>query len=245
MDQSRTLQRLAETMAGEICLAENDPGAIMKRWRERFKISQKILARHLGVSPSVISDYESGRRKSPRVETIKRFIKGLIEIDATSGGRIAMALEKLESPQISSDAILDIREFGEPISAQYLVELLQCRILTHRNLLSREIYGYTVLDSVKAIVTLTPQQLLRLYGGTTQRAAILTNVSTGRSPMVAIKASQIGTSIAVKAAVAILQGVKELDPLAVRIADNIHLPLCVSELESEEELIKVIRTITP
>ncbi|MHA1958869.1 MAG: helix-turn-helix domain-containing protein [Candidatus Thorarchaeota archaeon] len=245
MDQSRTLQRLAETMAGEICLAENDPGAIMKRWRERFKISQKILARHLGVSPSVISDYESGRRKSPRVETIKRFIKGLIEIDATSGGRIAMALEKLESPQISSDAILDIREFGEPISAQYLVELLQCRILTHRNLLSREIYGYTVLDSVKAIVTLTPQQLLRLYGGTTQRAAILTNVSTGRSPMVAIKASQIGTSIAVKPAVAILQGVKELDPLAVRIADNIHLPLCVSELESEEELIKVIRTITP
>ncbi|UCE10384.1 MAG: helix-turn-helix domain-containing protein [Candidatus Thorarchaeota archaeon] len=245
MDQSRALQRLAETMAGEICIAEDDPGAIMKRWRERFKISQKDLARHLGVSPSVISDYESGRRKSPRVETIRRFIEGLIEIDSASGGRIAMALEKLESPEIASDAILDIREFRTAISAQRLVESLQCRILTHRNLLSREIYGYTVLDSVKAIVTLTPQQLLRLYGGTTQRAAVLTNVSTGRSPMVAIKASQIGTSVAVKPAVAILQGVKELDPLAVRIADNIHLPLCVSELESEEELVRVIRTINP
>jgi predicted transcriptional regulator len=59
--------------------------------------------------------------------------------------------------------------------------------------------------------------------------------------MVAIKASQIGTSIAVKPAVVILQGIKELDPLAVTIADSIHLPLCVSELESTEELIRVMR----
>ncbi|MCK5264415.1 MAG: hypothetical protein KAR03_02315, partial [Candidatus Thorarchaeota archaeon] len=33
MDSSEALQRLAEAMAGEICLAENDPGAIMRRWR--------------------------------------------------------------------------------------------------------------------------------------------------------------------------------------------------------------------
>jgi len=222
MDQSEALQRLAEAMAGEICLAENDPGAVMKRWRERFQISQKNLAKHLDVSPSVISDYESGRRKSPRVETIKRFVEGLLAMDADSGGRIAMALEKLVTPEIASDAILDSREFGVPI-----------------------LYGYTALDSVKAIVTLTPQQLLRLYGGTTQRAAILTNVTTGRSPMVAIKASQIGTSAAVKPAVVILQGVKELDPLAVKIADSIHLPLCVSEIQTPEELVREIRGFEP
>lgn len=242
MDQTRALQKLAETMAGEICLAESDPGAVMKRWRERFQISQKDLAEHLGVSPSVISDYESGRRKSPRVETIRRFVEGLIEMDTASGGRVSMAFEKLVSPEIASDAILDSRDFGVPIPAILLVEQLKCKILTHRNLLSRDIYGYTVLDSVKAIVSLTPQQLLRLYGGTTQRAAILTNVTSGRSPMVAIKASQIGTSEAVKPAVVILQGVKELDPLAVKIADNIHLPLCVSEMESEDDLIYAIRS---
>lgn len=245
MDQSISLQRLAETMAGEICLAENDPGAIMKRWRERFQISQKDLARYLEVSPSVISDYESGRRKSPRVETIKRFVKGLIELDAATGGRVAITLEKLISPKITSDAILDSREFGVPVTATLLVEHLECKILTHRSLLSRDIYGYTVLDSVKAIVSLTPQQLLRLYGGTTQRAAVLTNVTSGRSPMVAIKASQIGTSAAVKPAVVILQGVKDLDPLAIKIANNIHLPLCVSELESEEALIRAIRAFEP
>jgi putative transcriptional regulator len=244
MEGSEALHRLAEAMAGEICLAENDPGAIMKRWRERFQISQKHLAKHLSVSPSVISDYESGRRKSPRVETIKRFVEGLIEMDAVNGGRVAMALEKLLAPEIASDAILDSREFGLPVPARLLVNRLECKILTHGNLLDRDIYGYTALDSVKAIVSLTPQQLLRLYGGTTQRAAILTNVSTGRSPMVAIKASQIGTSAAVKPAAVILQEVKELDPLAVKIADSIHLPLCVSDLASEE-LIRELRSFNP
>ena len=245
MESSEALQRLAEAMAGEICLAENDPGSVMRNWRERFHISQKRLAKHLNVSPSVISDYESGRRKSPRVETIKRFVEGLIEMDAADGSRVAMALEKLIDPEITSDAILDSREFGVPVPARLLVEHLECRVLTHHNLLDRDIYGYTALDSVKAIVSLTPQQLLRLYGGTTQRAAILTNVTTGRSPMVAIKSSQIGTSVAVKPAVVILQGVKELDPLAVKIADSIHLPLCVSEIASAEELVREIRLFDP
>ncbi|MFW9843162.1 MAG: helix-turn-helix domain-containing protein, partial [Candidatus Thorarchaeota archaeon] len=112
MHSSEALQRLAEAMAGEICLSESNPGAIMRRWRERFHISQKSLAKHLNVSPSVISDYESGRRKSPRVETIKRFVEGLIEMDAEEGGRVAVALEKLIAPEIASDAIIDSREFG-------------------------------------------------------------------------------------------------------------------------------------
>ena len=245
MDSSEALQRLAEAMAGEICLAENDPGAIMRRWRERFNISQKNLAKHLSVSPSVISDYESGRRKSPRVDTIKRFVEGLIEMDAEEGGRVAVALEKLIAPEIASDAILDSREFGFPVPSRLLVEHLDCNVLTHQNLLDRDIYGYTALDSIRAIVSLTPQQLLRLYGGTTQRGAILTNVSTGRSPMVAIKASQISTSVAVKPAVVILQGVKELDPLAVKIADSIHVPLCVSEISTTEDLVREIRAFDP
>ena len=245
MDRTEALQRLAESMAGEICLSTINPGSIMRRWRERFQISQKDLARFLDVSPSVISDYESGRRKSPRVETIKRFVEGLLEIDAENGSRVAMALEKLVAPEIASEAILDSREFEKPIPASFLVECLKCRTLTHKSLLERDIYGYTALDSVKAIISLTPQQLLCLYGGTTQRAAILTNVSTGRSPMVAIKASQMGTSVAVKPAVVILQGVKELDPLAVKIADSIHLPLCVSELKTTEQVVHELRSFNP
>ena len=134
MDDSEATQKLAEAIAGEICLAENDPGAVMKRWRERFQVSQKQLAKHLAVSPSVISDYESGRRKSPRVETIRKFIEGLLDLDAASGGRVVMALEKLVAPEIASEAILDSREFGLPVPALLLVEFLDCKVLTHSNL---------------------------------------------------------------------------------------------------------------
>jgi predicted transcriptional regulator len=62
--------------------------------------------------------------------------------------------------------------------------------------------------------------------------------------MVAIKASQIGTSAAVKPAVVILQGVMDLDPLAVKIADSIHLPLCLSETNADD-LIREIRSFNP
>ena len=38
---------------------------------------------------------------------------------------------------------------------------------------------------------------------------------------------------------------KELDPIAVSIADSIHLPLCVSEINSTEELVREIRSFDP
>ena len=54
--------QLAEKMAGEIALSP-EPGATMRKWREEFKISQQELARHMTISPSVISDYEKGTLK--------------------------------------------------------------------------------------------------------------------------------------------------------------------------------------
>ena len=53
-----------QRIAGEIALSSN-PGRTIKKWREEFGLSQHQLADAMGVSHSVISDYESGRRKSP------------------------------------------------------------------------------------------------------------------------------------------------------------------------------------
>ena len=53
-----------EKIAGEITISET-PGITIKKWREEFGISQMELSKFMEVSPSVISDYESGRRKSP------------------------------------------------------------------------------------------------------------------------------------------------------------------------------------
>ena len=53
-----------EKIAGEITLAA-EPGKTIRKWREEFGLSQYELADAMEVSHSVISDYESGRRKSP------------------------------------------------------------------------------------------------------------------------------------------------------------------------------------
>jgi len=71
---------LSEKIAGEITLSPK-PGQTIRKWRNVFDISQTELANHLKLSPSVISDYESGRRKSPGIQTIKKVIGALIEID--------------------------------------------------------------------------------------------------------------------------------------------------------------------
>ena len=62
---------LSEKIAGEITLSPK-PGQTIRKWRSVFGLSQTDLANYLKLSPSVISDYESGRRKSPGIKTIKK-----------------------------------------------------------------------------------------------------------------------------------------------------------------------------
>src|SRR5439155_3009414 len=67
---------LREKIAGEIALSDQ-PGKTMRKWREELRISQTVLATHMRVSPSVISDYEAGRRTSPGIKTIHRLVDAL------------------------------------------------------------------------------------------------------------------------------------------------------------------------
>ncbi|HDR53581.1 MAG TPA: transcriptional regulator, partial [archaeon] len=46
-------EKLATRIAGEITMAEN-PGVVIRKWRDIFNVSQKDLSRKLEVSPSVI-----------------------------------------------------------------------------------------------------------------------------------------------------------------------------------------------
>ena len=73
-------ETLKEKIAGEICLS-SEPGMTIRKWRKLFAVSQKELAVALAVSPSVISDYEAGRRKSPGIGTIRRVVETILEIE--------------------------------------------------------------------------------------------------------------------------------------------------------------------
>ena len=68
-----------EKIAGEITLAA-EPGKTIRKWREEFGLSQYELADAMGVSHSVISDYESGRRKSPGVAVIRKMVDAFLKL---------------------------------------------------------------------------------------------------------------------------------------------------------------------
>ncbi len=229
-------EALAKRIAGEITLS-SDPGKTMRKWREIFGISQTELADYLGVSSSVISDYEGGRRKSPGASTIRKFVEALIDIDEKRGGNVIRAFSKTLGGELPTSAILDIREFPLPVTIKDLVDAVKGEVVANMHLLDRRIYGYTVVDSIRAILEMSSEEFLKLYGWTTERALVFTKVTTGRSPMIAVRVQGL------KPAVVVLHGVKKLDELAVKLAERERVPLVVSKLPSESDLITNLRKL--
>ncbi|MEM2703579.1 MAG: helix-turn-helix domain-containing protein, partial [Candidatus Bathyarchaeia archaeon] len=71
-------EELMRRIAGEIILSES-PGRIMKKWRNLFELTQAEVARLMGISPSVLSDYENDRRKSPGTSFVRKFVQALMK----------------------------------------------------------------------------------------------------------------------------------------------------------------------
>jgi len=225
---------LMKRIIGEIIISDS-PGSTMRRWREIFEITQLELAEKLGISPSVISDYEGGRRKSPGAMFIKRFVKALLEIDEEKGARV-MGRFSLFSKSYT-EAIIDLKDFSSPITLKEFIEVIDGDLITCKYLLSKLIFGYTVIDSIKAIISMSGSEFLQLIGSTSERALIFTNTTTGRSPMVAIRVTPL------KPATVVLHGIKNLDKLAVELANLEKIPLIISKKESLEDLIKSLHNL--
>lgn len=236
MGTESTKEKLAKIIAGEIALSER-PGDAMKKWREMFGVSQSQLAEYLNVSSSVISDYEKGRRRSPGANTIKKFVETLIRIDEEQGGQVIRAFSKMLASEIPTDVILDMREFTRPRNGREICDAVEGVVLANEDLVDKSIYGYTVIDSIKAILKLSSDEFIRLYGWTTERALIFTGVSHGRSPMVAIRVKGIKPSMVV------LHGPQEVDNVGVTLAKLERIPLVLSRISSVQEMIKNLRRL--
>ncbi len=115
-------------IAGDIVLSEN-PGKGIRKWREFFEMSQAELAARLGTSPSVISDYESGRRKSPGSQFIRRVVKALVDYELERGGgqRLYILSRQLGGERFW-EAILDMRDFDVPIEINEFVKAIGATI---------------------------------------------------------------------------------------------------------------------
>lgn len=228
--------RLAKQIAGEISLSD-DPGKTMRKWREIFHVNQADLSQFLKISPSVVSDYESGRRKSPGTKSIKRFVEALLYMDEKNNGGVRAAFERLQGVEVPTDIILDIKEFDSSINVRRVSEVLQANIVARKDLVDRSLTGYVVVDGLGALNELSGEAFGKLFATMDQRALVFTQISTGRSPLVAVK---VGES---KPSLVVLHGRGEVDYLAVELAEREGIPLLVSSLESANELIRRLREL--
>ncbi len=227
------MESLEVAIAGEICLSR-DPGASMRKWREIFGISQTELADFLKVSSSTISDYEGGRRKSPGIGVISRFVKALIEIDKMHGGKIIRQLEK----DFKKEDIFEAREFFAAVKGKTFAQKIDAEVVAcPAKLKETVLYGYTLIDSIKVILKMPVHEYMFLYGRTPERALIFTKVETGRSPLIAVKVGKFSTEM--KPAMIVLHGIKDVDVIAVKIAESERIPLLVTN-KSLEEIKKVL-----
>lgn len=218
---------LAEKIAGEITLSTS-PGDTLRKWRRNFAITQTDLSNHLGISPSVISDYESGRRKSPGIMIVSKIIDALLRIDESRGCNVLRAYEDMWGDILGLDSICSVCEYQDPIPLGEIAKKLDAEVILGR--MDITIWGYTVIDSIKAIVEMLPDQFQKIYGRSTARALIFTGVHSGKSPMVAIRVSNL------KPGAVILQGILpgQVDPIAIRIAEVENIPLLTTHFSVDE-----------
>jgi len=201
----------------------SDPGKTIRKWREEFNVTQKELSEKMHVNTSVISDYETGRRKSPGSNFIKGLVKALLEIDEERGSPVKLKY----SLGTEKDVIVDIKEFFYDVDIQKFTRLIK-GVQVNKIEVKRSIRGYTILDSLNAILKLTSFDYFKVYGWTTERALFFTNVEFGRSPMIAVRVHPI------KPAVVVYIQPKRVDPLAVKLAEIEGIPLITTDLSPQE-----------
>jgi putative transcriptional regulator len=214
---------ISRRIAGDIILS-SEPGRAIRKWREIYGLSQFEAARLMGVKPSVLSDYERGRRSAGR-HFIKRFIETLFMYDSRNDWSVTKRIARLLN--IYVEGVLDIGEFVEPVSLDELL-IISEGVLLSASTIHRPVKGYTVLDSVRAVEALTANEYVKAMGATSDRVVVFTNITRGRSVMVATRVSPV------KPSVIILHGIKKIDPLAVKIAVLENMPLIQSLLDVRE-----------
>lgn len=229
--------QLSKDIIGEIAMAA-DPSRTIKKWRNLFRISQKELSGNLGVTSSVISDYESGRRRSPGILFLRKYVESLIRIDEQRGGEVLREFLDTDESNPLSAAILDIMEFSEGVDVREFCRRIGAKLLVDGEE-DAKIYGYTLIDSVKAITELSFTELRKLYGVTSQRALVFTNITSGKGPMIAVKVANL------RPALIVLHNlpVSGLSDVAKNIAKVEGIPLSLCENTELETFMKRVRSM--
>jgi len=231
------VEKLSKYIAGDIALSEN-PGEAMKRWRDLFGVSQTQLAAQIGVSPSMISDYESGRRKHPGSATIKKFVEALIGLDENRGFRVVKRFAKLfvEPPQ---GLVVESCTLKNPVTGGDVVKAVGGEVITNENLLTGEIHGYTVFDTKHLLLGLGSDELSLFLAGCRGWALVFTNVENPGPVLAVVRV------LGVQPGLVVLQGLSDLflDELSVKMSELGGFPLVVSRRVGVEKILRALKRL--
>ncbi len=227
-------EALMTRIAGEVIFAQQ-PGEALRKWRVLFEESQTELARAMGIAPSVLSDYEKNRRKSPGTNFIRRYVSALIELDEKRGGAHIRRFSNVVKD--FSSVILAIAEFTKPRTAEEMARALDGVWLAGKSSMDAAIYGYTVVDSLQAIMNLDSHDFLHLFGQNSMRLVVFTGVSRGRSPIIAVKIYPIKPKMV---AIHGPRSPSEVDPLGKELAEREGIPYVLSLKKDVNSLIAAL-----
>ncbi len=207
----------------------------MKKWRQLFGISQTSLSDEMRLSSSaVISDYESGRRKSPGTRFVRRFVRALLTIDEERGAVFTRQFANLtRSP---SAAILDIRDFPLPVSLERFRKTIDGRAIALPEETGGKILGYTIIDTQKAMETLSGLEFFQIFGAAAEKALVFTNIEHVLFPALALRLSPLQPRIVV------FHGIPP-NELAVKLIEYDKTPLLYSAIPDTAYLIKSLRRL--
>ena len=181
------------------------------------------------MNPSVVCDFEKGRRASPGIVTVRKFVEAMVDYDASHGGKVVNTMAGTRT----NEAIVDIREFTSGIAIETVIEKIEGEVLAgSKEIIERPIYGYTMVDSLKAITTFNA--FGEMYGWSNERAVFFSGVHYGRSPMIAVRAHPV------KPRMAVYVKPKAVDPLAPKLADMEKVVLVKTDLD-ESTIVERLR----
>ena len=212
-------------------LVSDDINSALKKWGNLFGFSQVEVAKWMGIASSVISEYENDRRRRPGSRFLRRFVDALVDMDLKRGGRVIYMVISGGYRVEDETSILLLKEFRRPINASVFIKAVDGEVITGRDMVDTTyIYGFTIIDSLKAILTLSGDTFYRLFGRTTERALVFTNVSTGRSPMVAVRVYPI------KPRMVVIHRPRRVDKLSIMLAEKERLIYVLSRIDDVEDL---------
>jgi len=119
---------------------------------------------------------------------------------------------------------------------EYLCKAISGEVIAPVDKYVKEVNGYTVVDSRKAVEAFSGQEFAQLFGASTDRALVFTNVENPSLVMMIVRVSSL------KPRVVVFHRVKP-DEAAVKLAEYEQIPLIYSASPSVEQLVKSLRKL--